>query len=421
MNTSNNINVVENNDSSNLNTIGIVLQTARINKNEDLNEVAKKLRIRQVYLEAIENDQFKILPGNIYVVGFIKSYSKYLGLDSEEIIKRYKSEVSKYKTKEDLKFPAYVPQHGIPGGSILLFGFMIAIVSYSGWYFFSGKNPLTTKQMAGVPGSLTPLVKDKAVTPLFPKIGNITLQNNQNEKYITNKGGIESLKSLKKSDKGDNNINLSERRDQEVSASSIQKDDLETLVSKMDKPEALGSQTTIKKILLPKINIPQKFEPKSNPVTLTEPNIKLNIEAAAGKKLELSVNTGDETKKTSTVSEVIVTSNNGSNIKISPKPSRKTQPPPISSSRITIEALADSYIQVRDNNVNRLLTTRLLRKGQRYKVPDRSGLTLITGNAGALRILVDGIIAPEIGPIGAIRRNVILDAIKLKDGLAVIE
>ena len=173
--------------------------------------------------------------------------------------------------------------------------------------------------------------------------------------------------------------------------------------------------------MVPKINIPQKFEPKSNPVTPTEPSIKLNIEAAAGKKLELSMNTGDKTKETSTVSEVIVTSNNGSNIKISPEPSRKTQPPPISSSRITLEALADSYIQVRDNNVNQLLTTRLLRKGQRYKVPDRSGLTLITGNAGALRILVDGIIAPEIGPIGAIRRNVILDAIKLKDGLAVIE
>jgi cytoskeletal protein RodZ len=76
MNTSNNINVAENNDSCNLNTIGIVLQTARINKKEGLNEVAKKLRIRQVYLEAIENDQFKILPGDIYVVGFIKSYSR---------------------------------------------------------------------------------------------------------------------------------------------------------------------------------------------------------------------------------------------------------------------------------------------------------------------------------------------------------
>ena len=136
MDVNNNIDATENKDFSNLNTIGVLLQAARKNRNEDLSDVAKKLRIRQVYLEAIENDQFKILPGDIYAVGFIKSYSKHLGLDSEEIIKRYKSEISKYKTKEDLKFPAYVPQHGIPGGSILLLGLMIAIVSYSGWYFF---------------------------------------------------------------------------------------------------------------------------------------------------------------------------------------------------------------------------------------------------------------------------------------------
>ena len=97
------------------------------------------------------------------------------------------------------------------------------------------------------------------------------------------------------------------------------------------------------------------------------------------------------------------------------------QRPLISSPRIIIEARADSYIQVRDNSINQLLTTRLLRQGQRYEVPDRSGLTLITGNAGALQILVDGVAVPDIGPIGAIRRNVILDAIKLKNSVAVIE
>jgi cytoskeleton protein RodZ len=127
---------------------------------------------------------------------------------------------------------------------------------------------------------------------------------------------------------------------------------------------------------------------------------------------------GNKIKKILEVSEVIDTSNNKPKIKSPPDPSQQTQLPP---SRIILEALADSYIQVRDNNVNRLLTTRLLRKGQRYKIPDRSGLTLLTGNAGALKILVDGIVVPEIGPIGAIRRNVILDVIKLKDGLAVIE
>ena len=84
-------------------------------------------------------------------------------------------------------------------------------------------------------------------------------------------------------------------------------------------------------------------------------------------------------------------------------------------------ALTDSYIQVRDNNTSRLLITRLLKRDQRYTVPNRAGLSLITGNAGALQILVDGVLVPSIGPIGKVRRNVILDADKLKNGLAVVE
>mgnify|MGYP003775053925 CR=1 FL=1 len=90
-------------------------------------------------------------------------------------------------------------------------------------------------------------------------------------------------------------------------------------------------------------------------------------------------------------------------------------------SKIILEALSDSYIQVRDNDANQLLITKLLKKGQTYNVPDRPGLTLITGNAGALRILVEGIEAPKIGPIGAIRRNVLLDVVKLRNGSAVVE
>lgn len=78
----------------------------------------------------------------------------------------------------------------------------------------------------------------------------------------------------------------------------------------------------------------------------------------------------------------------------------------------------NSWIQVRDDTVNELLVTRLLRAGDSYAVPDRSGLKLSTGNAGALEILVDGEAVPSIGGEGTVRRNVFLDADKLKAGTA---
>jgi cytoskeleton protein RodZ len=409
----NNTDATENNDSPDLDSIGALLQSTRENKNENLNDVAKKLRIRQVYLAAIENNQFEVLPGGIYVIGFIKSYSKYLGLDSEVVIKRYKSEIGGHKYRIPLKFPAFVPENGIPGGSILLLGFIIAVIGYTGWYFFSVRNSFTTNQITSVPKPLTSLIKDKPLIALLSKKENITTQNKEDEKKVDTKVVVKDLKTL---DNDNKNINEKIGRDDPVS--SMNKPILEKLMPEIIESKPFNSQTSVKKILIPKTDILQEPDAKSEPTISTEPGEKLDLRVADEKKLEPSLEAANETRETS---EIIITSNNEPNIEVSPEPSKQTQLPKASSSRIILVALADSYIQVRDNNVNQLLVTRLLRKGQRYEVPDRSGLTLITGNAGALKILVDGVVVPGIGPIGAIRRNVILDVVKLKGGLAVIE
>ena len=61
-----------------------------------------------------------------------------------------------------------------------------------------------------------------------------------------------------------------------------------------------------------------------------------------------------------------------------------------------------------------LLLTRFLRKGESYKVPDRSGLTLMTLNAGGVEVIVDGAVMPPLGEPGSVARGVSLDADKLK-------
>ena len=94
-------------------------------------------------------------------------------------------------------------------------------------------------------------------------------------------------------------------------------------------------------------------------------------------------------------------------------PAEPAKPP-----RIEVRAKADSWIQVRDGGVGELLLTRLLREGEIFAVPDRSGLTLLTGNAGALEIRVDGMAVPALGPEGAVRRSIALDIERLKQGTA---
>ncbi len=86
--------------------------------------------------------------------------------------------------------------------------------------------------------------------------------------------------------------------------------------------------------------------------------------------------------------------------------------------RVVITATADSWVQVQGPS-NELLLTRILRAGDSYRVPNRSGLVMVTGNAGALDIRVDGRKVAPIGPVGVVRRNVALDPDRLSQGTAV--
>ncbi len=87
-------------------------------------------------------------------------------------------------------------------------------------------------------------------------------------------------------------------------------------------------------------------------------------------------------------------------------------------SRITVRATANSWIEVRDDFSNTNLVSRLLRESESYEVPNKIGLSLHTGNAGALEILVDGALVPAIGEAGAVQRGVELDPDALKAGTA---
>jgi len=84
------------------------------------------------------------------------------------------------------------------------------------------------------------------------------------------------------------------------------------------------------------------------------------------------------------------------------------------SGRIRLEAVAPAWIQVRGPN-NEQVFTRLLNAGERYQVPDRAGLTLLTGNAGGVRIVVDGQTLAPLGNEGEVKRGISLDPERLKN------
>ncbi|HEX3538025.1 MAG TPA: RodZ domain-containing protein [Stellaceae bacterium] len=106
-----------------------------------------------------------------------------------------------------------------------------------------------------------------------------------------------------------------------------------------------------------------------------------------------------------------------------PPTAAKTQvasasPDTVVGTRVTIKAAADCWIQVRAPDQS-IVFSRVLKSGETYQVPAKTGLMLRTGNAGALEIAVDGKPAPSIGGLGTLRRNVALDPDALLGGTAV--
>jgi cytoskeletal protein RodZ len=70
-------------------SLGEKLRLAREARGITISEVAAQTRIAGRYLEAIEEDNYKPLPGGVFNKGFIKSYAKYVGVDEQEALDDY--------------------------------------------------------------------------------------------------------------------------------------------------------------------------------------------------------------------------------------------------------------------------------------------------------------------------------------------
>jgi len=65
--------------------IGNFLKERREAKGISLIEVEKDLKIRKKYLQALEEGNIDAIPGKTYLVGYLRNYSRYLGIDEENI------------------------------------------------------------------------------------------------------------------------------------------------------------------------------------------------------------------------------------------------------------------------------------------------------------------------------------------------
>jgi len=134
--------------------VGDVLQERREDLGLGLDEIGAMLRIKPAYLAALEQDRSDDLPGPAYAIGFIRAYADFLGLNTEQVLARFKAEASGVTTRPDLTLPVPLGERSLPGRAVVLVAFILALCGYGIWYYLSTEDRNRPERVAAVPTAL---------------------------------------------------------------------------------------------------------------------------------------------------------------------------------------------------------------------------------------------------------------------------
>lgn len=140
--------------------VGEELRQARLALGHSIADLAVRLRIRRPYLEALEEGRITDLPGAAYAVGFVRTYAAGLGLDADEMVRRFREASGAVVTgRPKLVFPEPVPERGMPAGAMVAVGLVVAVGAYVAWFNLSGAGNRTVDVVPPVPPRLEAAVE----------------------------------------------------------------------------------------------------------------------------------------------------------------------------------------------------------------------------------------------------------------------
>ncbi len=121
--------------------IGAVLREQREKLGYSLKEASQYTRIRETFLDSLEDNKFTDLPGKAYVVGFIKAYALYLGLDSNSLLADLEEPEEEGVSPSLESIPIIKSQsrssskHTREGWRVFVFGLLVVLILGGAIYF----------------------------------------------------------------------------------------------------------------------------------------------------------------------------------------------------------------------------------------------------------------------------------------------
>lgn len=117
--------------------VGEILRRGREHYGQSLAQVEANLRIRAIQLKALEEGNVDQLPGKAYALGFVRSYSEYLGLDGDKMVQLYKKQTLGNKIQPDLHFPVAASDSKLPTFWLAVGLALIGVVLIGFWAFYN--------------------------------------------------------------------------------------------------------------------------------------------------------------------------------------------------------------------------------------------------------------------------------------------
>lgn len=352
--------------------VGHSLKVVRERRGLALADVSARLRIRRPYLEAIEAGRFSELPGAVYVSGFLRQYAEFLGLDPDHILKTYQSEADGQVQRVVLNFPLPRPEERTPRLWLVLGALVAAGIVYVLWYQHQETLRVGQDLIQAVPARLADLVPSPQ--PIAPAV-------------------TPSPAAPAPAPATPAPAALPQAPAAVASAPAAAPATESTPAPATPSPAALPP-------VAPAVPAPTPPAASAQAPAAAAPSPAVETPALPPATPALPpAQAADATPTPATT----------------PSAPASFGATDAGNSRIRVEATGPAWIQVRGPN-NEQVFTRLLNAGERYVVPDREGLTLLTGNAGAVRIVVDGQPLPPFGAEGEVKRGIPLDPERLKTG-----
>jgi cytoskeletal protein RodZ len=156
--------------------IGNSLREARVGRNISLQQAEEDTKIRVKYVQAMENEDFDILPAGTYVKGFLRTYAEYLGLDYQVLIDEYNERFGTGEHREHIihqhNMAKTVKTEAAPRRRqtnyflvAIIAVVIIAVLAYLGWGNPSSEEPVVATTNASTTATQTSTAESVLTTP----------------------------------------------------------------------------------------------------------------------------------------------------------------------------------------------------------------------------------------------------------------